>query len=504
MRSRYRGDIASKELMFALRKQNSEQASAETKSERTGASGSRQFPGRNPLWQSLALRPLRVQPKLTVSQPNDPAEREADHVAALVMRMATPASVNSTRSFSSHSSREVQRKCAPCEEEEEKKLQRKESDPQSPVGSSLAANASPGGPGRPLDSATRGFFEPRFGQDFSDVRVHDDARADASARSWNALAFTLGREVVFRAGHYEPHTQTGQRLLAHELAHVVQQRGHDQTIQRMVACPERLADSAPTPAGWQSYHGDPSWFHCGFRVILENRSPTPTDPQNECAYDHAGVLVDGVHQFAGCRGTPNQYDSAEHPLDHTFSDTGGIWHQGRPAFMTSRAYSLSRPLAAAIATVGEGVATASNVVRAVGDAFGELIALAVLNARAIVNPENWRFQGLRGRSATHLTAMGYILGSTVLNQTVENLLQSLTRRLSDLPTAQLLTDIAQDVNQALQSRGDTATRVTAADFGRLSLLHLVDWLRERGLLQYARPPEDIAREQLGAGRTTTR
>ncbi len=78
--------------------------------------------------------------------------------------------------------------------------------------------------GRPLDPATRAFMEPRFGHDFSHVRVHTDARAAESARALNALAYTVGRDMVFGAGHYVPGTAEGQRLLAHELVHVVQQR----------------------------------------------------------------------------------------------------------------------------------------------------------------------------------------------------------------------------------------------------------------------------------------
>jgi hypothetical protein len=79
-------------------------------------------------------------------------------------------------------------------------------------------------PGQPLDGATRDFMEPRFGHDFSRVRIHADSRAAASAQSVNALAYTVGRDVVFGAAQYQPGTQAGRHLLAHELAHVVQQR----------------------------------------------------------------------------------------------------------------------------------------------------------------------------------------------------------------------------------------------------------------------------------------
>ncbi len=79
-------------------------------------------------------------------------------------------------------------------------------------------------PGQPLDPATRAFMEPRFGHDFGPVRVHTDARAAQSAQSVNALAYTVGRDVVFDAGQYAPHTREGKSLMAHELTHVVQQR----------------------------------------------------------------------------------------------------------------------------------------------------------------------------------------------------------------------------------------------------------------------------------------
>jgi predicted metallopeptidase len=78
-------------------------------------------------------------------------------------------------------------------------------------------------PGQPLDAATRTLMEPHFGHNFSQVRVHTDARAAESARALNALAYTVGRNVVFGAGQYAPGRSAGQELLAHELTHIVQQ-----------------------------------------------------------------------------------------------------------------------------------------------------------------------------------------------------------------------------------------------------------------------------------------
>ncbi len=77
--------------------------------------------------------------------------------------------------------------------------------------------------GQPLDTATRAYMEPRFGHDFSRVRIHADARAAESAMAVNAQAYTVGRNVVFGAGQYAPNTSHGQKLLTHELTHVLQQ-----------------------------------------------------------------------------------------------------------------------------------------------------------------------------------------------------------------------------------------------------------------------------------------
>lgn len=79
------------------------------------------------------------------------------------------------------------------------------------------------GVGRPLPAHTRAFFEPRFGRNFSEVRVHDGAAAQARARAFGAQAFAYGRDIVFGPGRYDPDSREGRRLLAHELVHVVQQ-----------------------------------------------------------------------------------------------------------------------------------------------------------------------------------------------------------------------------------------------------------------------------------------
>jgi hypothetical protein len=135
----------------------------------------------------------------------------------------------------------LQRKCAcggsgssggECEECKKKKLQRWAAGSGPETAPSIVHEVLRS-PGQPLDAATRALFEPRFGHDFSKVRVHADARANESARSVNALAYTVGPQIVFGAGLYQPNAAGGKQLLGHELTHVVQQHGHIATADQL-------------------------------------------------------------------------------------------------------------------------------------------------------------------------------------------------------------------------------------------------------------------------------
>jgi|GEM_PF-6466893 len=209
-----------------------------------------------------------IQAKLTVSRPDDEYEREADQVTDQIMGVQNPDSVQREsrgpvpvqvleRQPMEEEEEELQAKPLiqrqPVEEEEEELrtqpiLQRqpleeeeegeilsaKRSDQRRPH---LTSNEetyirSIKGAGQPLPNSAQSFFESRFGYDFSRVRVHDDHKAAESARAINARAFTLGQDVVFGTGGYSPQTFTGRKLLAHELAHVVQQGGSDSRTQQ--------------------------------------------------------------------------------------------------------------------------------------------------------------------------------------------------------------------------------------------------------------------------------
>ena len=116
----------------------------------------------------------------------------------------------------------VDGECATCRQ---KRLQRKSAGRDETTGVPPIVHEVLHSPGQPLDPVTRTFMEPRFGHDFSQVRVHTDAKAAKSARAVNALAYTVGRDIVFGSKQYAPHSIPWRNLVAHELTHVVQQGG---------------------------------------------------------------------------------------------------------------------------------------------------------------------------------------------------------------------------------------------------------------------------------------
>jgi hypothetical protein len=209
---------------------------------------------------SQAVRPfLPIQAKLTIGEPNDKYEKEADQVAAqVVQQINAPQSTSSDNVQRQEESEEeelqmkpistLQRDEAPEEEElqmkpisvlqrdgspeEEEELQMKSIvQRQEAIGGGDASgdlestiNSARGG-GQALDSTLQTKMGQAMGADFSRVKIHTDTTADKLNRSVQARAFTTGNDVFFKKGEYNPQSSTGQELIAHELTHVVQQNG---------------------------------------------------------------------------------------------------------------------------------------------------------------------------------------------------------------------------------------------------------------------------------------
>ncbi|HEX5874954.1 MAG TPA: DUF4157 domain-containing protein, partial [Pyrinomonadaceae bacterium] len=174
--------------------------------------------------------------------------------AAPVQATPTPApQVQATNGF------KLQRKCAcgsygsgggSCDKcrADGKKLQRTAIGPETPDGLPESVHEVLSSSGHPLDQTTRSWMEPRFNYDFSGVRVHTDAHAARSAKEVNALAYTVGRDVVFGTGQYAPGTERGTRLLAHELTHVVQQTSSGSSAQQTSKAVSEPSDAAEVEA----------------------------------------------------------------------------------------------------------------------------------------------------------------------------------------------------------------------------------------------------------------
>lgn len=170
--------------------------------------------------QVCAAAPGLLQPKLTISAPGDAHELEADRAAEAVTRTHEPpqrlARPRDARHANFHE-----------EEGGRERLQAKAARAADTAGAEApsSVNEALRSPGRPLDSNTRDFMEPRFGHDFGRVRVHTDHTAADSAERLSARAYTVGADIVFGRGQFSPETNEGRRLLAHELTHVIQQGG---------------------------------------------------------------------------------------------------------------------------------------------------------------------------------------------------------------------------------------------------------------------------------------
>jgi Domain of unknown function (DUF4157) len=209
------------------------------------AAESKIMPAQEPLREDIykeTLQALPIQRKLSIGAVDDPLEQEADAMADTVMRMPE-------QPF-------VQRKCAHCEEEEQVQMK--------PLAASITpfiqakgaqgGTASDGvtskinstrGSGSNMDRPTQSFMESRFGTDFSNVKIHTGDDAVQMSRELNAQAFTVGSDIYFNSGKYNPSSESGKHLLAHELTHTVQQGGN---ISRMI---QRACGGAEigTPAG---------------------------------------------------------------------------------------------------------------------------------------------------------------------------------------------------------------------------------------------------------------
>lgn len=242
-----------------------------------------------------------IQAKLIVGKVDDPLEHEADSVADRVMRMADPVPV-------SHASApQISRKCAECEAEE--KVLTKHDGTGTAAGAPAVVEEALRSPSRPLDAATRAFFEPRLGRSLDKVRVHTGARAADSARAVGAQAYTVGEQIVFNSGRYAPSTDSGRHLLAHELAHTLQQResrvGGGGIVRRQTEADPKAQPEPDVYICSKDLQTAPLGRHSFFRIGGPG-SGNPTyelEPEDNRPFK----WIDGDLRHSGCwQGVPKQ------------------------------------------------------------------------------------------------------------------------------------------------------------------------------------------------------
>ncbi len=177
----------------------------------------------------LQSKRMTLQAKLNIGAPNDKYEQEADRTAAQVVKQ-----INSSPLNSSPSDNSVQRESIPKQEEELQAkflVQRRENIEEGEASTDLESSIQKArGRGQSLEPSLQAKMGQAMGADFSKVKVHTDSQSDQLDKSIQAKAFTTGQDVFFRQGAYDPSSQGGQELIAHELTHVMQQNGG--TVQR--------------------------------------------------------------------------------------------------------------------------------------------------------------------------------------------------------------------------------------------------------------------------------
>jgi Domain of unknown function (DUF4157) len=220
-----------------------------------------------------------IQPKLRMGTPGDKYEREADQVANEVTQFP-------------HRHRH-HRWTTPAEESEN-------------TGRVRSSR------GDPLDPATREFMESRFGHSFNHVRIHSGAEGAASGRPIHARAYTVGADIVFARGEYAPDTQGGERLLAHELTHVIQQSPHtpEPGGRRVSKAPAPLVQCAPLP------NPESARLHSELKELLTLKQELLDDiatakPEDQAAFKDAILSVqsqidDVVAEFRNLEGGPKE------------------------------------------------------------------------------------------------------------------------------------------------------------------------------------------------------
>ena len=490
----------------------------------------------------LQRTPIKIQTKRTSDAPGDVSEQQADHVAEQVMRMP-----NSQPQAACLCGGE----CAQCQmgqQGEEHEHPRAEQVQASDGGD----GAIPPGvhevlrsPGQPLDASTRAFMEPRFGHDFSHVRVHTGAQAAKSAQAVSARAYTVGHDIVFAEGEYSPEISGGRQLLAHELTHVVQQgAGRMARLQRQGGQEARPASQIDSRAD------DPNFLLCvalcyiGLPPGLWRTVVNEVLEAVSSEYRETRGEVRGSQEFEQWRAEFQTWSAF-----NKFKLVIGFLGESRIGPIVVRAAAAQAIRERALAFVARAgirsgsLAVASQIIRKVaiflelawaagcasycgGIAYAnaiidfstsavsaiasftrlagqvgsgiltQLIARPVLIARATMDPSNWDTSVMPSASLV-LSLLGNSLWSQLQTNDSNTFLANIARPMSSfrIPRS-VIEEIATQMTNAVSARGGFQVTFTPELILGLTPLTFVQLLKDWRLLRFTRDPEQIADEAL--------
>ena len=267
--------------------------------------------GELPAGHSISRITVQPRARYTLSQPGDSSEREADQTADHVMRGGTTSRLSAI-SAAPQSAPDVMRAAGDMGSAHD-------DDVPDEVDEALQTD------GQPLSESVRTLMEPRFGHAFGNVRVHTDSLAAESAQAINALAYTVGNDVVFGNGRYAPETDAGQYLIAHELTHVVQQSAapDGQQAARMV---QRAVEEVKKEGWGNTILHDDSWmkFDPSAEIQLQDKTKIPVEfpaGVRERVIDlPEGTSSGSVAMFAGVSWFRNAWDGNMSGANQAFLD----------------------------------------------------------------------------------------------------------------------------------------------------------------------------------------
>ena len=354
-----------------------------------------------------------IQMKTRIGPVDDPLEREAARIADAVVANEPLGKQSGV------APQTVQRKCATCEAEEEATLRRKAATGNLTAAHALAPAADAalalGSTGMPLTARERAYFEPRFGQDLSGIRLHTHDAAAAAAASIDARAYTFGRDIAFARGQYRPDTAAGRHLIAHELAHTLQQEA--------------------IPAVRRATYGvgaSPPWTNATGAVV----------PQNERArVNEAMAIIDDVVNRPGAFSACHDL-FAEHCPGGTSGSLASVWQ-------SAVIWRLTTP---GLTAFGKGMVNGSDIAYSAAgyDQGAEGLAGTLLHEVGhncgITGTEHWRAAAIKNycinpqRNEISASIGRYLGGEDTV------LLLSYRRFLGDLAYGRLRFTLGADLN----------------------------------------------------------